>query len=87
MFNDFAALDAAKAKLDALRPLPPALVRNLHEDLVLRWTVLKNIFVGPGHWFEQDRRYMRVGFGWPTSSELEEGLENISSALNAVYTL
>jgi aspartate/methionine/tyrosine aminotransferase len=40
-------------------------------------------FVGPGHWFEQDRRYMRVGFGWPTPSELEEGLENISSALNA----
>ena len=38
-------------------------------------------FVGPGHWFEQDRRYMRVGFGWPTLSELEEGLENVSSAL------
>ncbi len=46
MFNDFAALDAAKAKLDALRPLPPALVRNLHEDLVLRWTYHSNAIEG-----------------------------------------
>ena len=21
--------------------------------------------VGPGHWFEQDKRFMRIGFGWP----------------------
>ena len=38
-------------------------------------------FVGPGHWFEQDRRYMRIGFGWPTPNELEEGLENVTAAL------
>lgn len=38
-------------------------------------------FVGPGHWFEQDRRSMRIGFGWPTTSELRQGLENISKAL------
>ena len=38
-------------------------------------------FVGPGHWFEQDRRYMRVGFGWPTMQELEAGLQCISQAL------
>lgn len=37
-------------------------------------------FVGPGHWFGMDRRFMRVGFGWPTSSELEEGLQNLSLA-------
>ncbi len=40
------------------------------------------VFVGPGHWFEQDRRIMRIGFGWPTLSELEEGLEGISQALD-----
>jgi aspartate/methionine/tyrosine aminotransferase len=37
--------------------------------------------VGPGHWFEQDDRYMRIGFGWPPASELAEGLANVSRAL------
>jgi aspartate/methionine/tyrosine aminotransferase len=39
-------------------------------------------FVGPGHWFEQDRASMRIGFGWPTTEELRGGLENIRSALD-----
>jgi Fic family protein len=43
---DFAALDALKARLDALRPLPPAAVRNLHEELVLRWTYHSNAIEG-----------------------------------------
>lgn len=38
-------------------------------------------WVGPGHWFEQDDRYMRIGFGWPLPDELEDGLANISRAL------
>ena len=38
-------------------------------------------WVGPGHWFEQDDRYMRVGFGWAASDELERGLKNVSTAL------
>ena len=38
-------------------------------------------FVGPGHWFEQDRCSMRVGFGWPKTQELIEGLDSISKAL------
>ncbi len=39
--------------------------------------------VGPGHWFEQDDRYMRIGFGWPSADELRQGLLNISKALDA----
>jgi aspartate/methionine/tyrosine aminotransferase len=38
-------------------------------------------FVGPGHWFEQDRRHMRIGYAWPTLEELQTGLEKISQAL------
>lgn len=38
-------------------------------------------WVGPGHWFEQDDRYMRIGFGWPAPAELNAGLGNISAAL------
>jgi len=40
-------------------------------------------WVGPGHWFEQDRRCMRIGFGWPTPAELAEGLGNVGLALEA----
>lgn len=41
-------------------------------------------FVGPGHWFEQDRRSMRIGFGWPTTEELRQGLANITRALSDI---
>ncbi|MFN8570737.1 MAG: pyridoxal phosphate-dependent aminotransferase [Gemmatimonadaceae bacterium] len=40
-------------------------------------------FVGPGHWFEQDDRFMRIGFGWPSAAELEGGLYSISASLAA----
>jgi aspartate/methionine/tyrosine aminotransferase len=39
--------------------------------------------VGPGHWFEQDDRFMRIGFGWPTSAELIQGLDNVSASIVA----
>ena len=39
-------------------------------------------WVGPGHWFEQDDRYMRIGFGWPLEAELRAGLANVSTALD-----
>lgn len=38
-------------------------------------------YVGPGHWFEMPRHYMRIGFGWPRKEELREGLEGISKSL------
>jgi aspartate/methionine/tyrosine aminotransferase len=43
-------------------------------------------YTGPGHWFEQDRRYMRIGFGWPGKAELAEGLNNIRRALKEAGT-
>ena len=44
-------------------------------------------YVGPGHWFEQSRRHLRVGYGWPLQDELEGGLAAISSAVRAALTL
>ena len=38
--------------------------------------------VGAGHWFEMPDTYMRIGFGWPTETEFEQGLHNITLALN-----
>ena len=58
---------------DAVDVDPDAFYRVLNEKY--------KTFVGPGHWFEQDRRYMRIGYGWPTERELEQGLTNITRAL------
>ena len=40
-------------------------------------------YVGPGHWFEQDDRYFRIGYGWPTPEELQGGLDAVSASLRA----
>ncbi|MCW3117072.1 MAG: transaminase protein [Chitinophagaceae bacterium] len=38
--------------------------------------------VGPGHWFDMPDNYLRIGYAWPSTVELEKGLENISLALD-----
>ncbi len=43
---NFEKLDQYKAKLDAYRPLPAEVVKNLHEDLILRWTYNSNAIEG-----------------------------------------
>ena len=55
-------------------------------DVELFHSILRDelgTWVGPGHWFEQSRRSFRLGFGWPTPMELEEGLAGIGRALAA----
>lgn len=42
----FEIIDDLKAKLDQHRPLSSAIVRNLHEDLILRWTYHSNAIEG-----------------------------------------
>lgn len=42
----FSRIEKLKSWLDARRPLPPALVARLHEDLVLRWTFHSNAIEG-----------------------------------------
>lgn len=37
-------------------------------------------YVGPGHWFGQDRRSFRLGFAWPDTAELERGLAGLLAA-------
>lgn len=45
------------------------------------YTKYKTI-VGPGHWFEQNKIYMRIGFGYPGLSELQTGLSNLQQCFN-----
>jgi DNA-binding transcriptional MocR family regulator len=40
-------------------------------------------YVGPGHWFEVSDRYFRLGYGWPTLTELRDGLAGLSAAARA----
>lgn len=44
--SKYEPLDALKRKLDSFRPLPSEIVRNLHADLVLRWTYHSNAIEG-----------------------------------------
>jgi len=39
-------------------------------------------YVGPGHWFELDDDYFRLGFGWPTRADLRAGLAGLSSTVS-----
>ena len=43
---NFTKLDNLKAKLDSHRPLSVDVVKNLHDDLVLRWTYHSNAIEG-----------------------------------------
>ena len=38
-------------------------------------------YVGRGGWFEEDDRYMRIGYGWDKKEKLEKGLGNIIKAI------
>ena len=43
---NFDHLDTLKSQLDSHRPLPQAVVNNLHESLVLQWTYHSNAIEG-----------------------------------------
>jgi aspartate/methionine/tyrosine aminotransferase len=52
-------------------------MEKLYEKLYEEYATI----VGPGHWFEQDKTYMRIGFGYPTPEELQAGLGNLKKCL------
>jgi aspartate/methionine/tyrosine aminotransferase len=60
-----------------IRPDVAADVPRFHALVLDRYATA----IGPGHWFEQDDRFFRVGFGWPTADRLARGLANVSAAL------
>jgi aspartate/methionine/tyrosine aminotransferase len=60
-----------------MRQEPPGGVAAFYQRLIEQ----HGTYVGPGHWFEMPDAYFRLGYGWPTSDELEAGLVGISKAL------
>ncbi len=42
------------------------------------------VYVGPGHWFDLDDRYFRLGYAWPGKEELRAGIRGIIAAIQDV---
>lgn len=51
--------------------------RNFYEVLLNKYST----YVGRGHWFEEDGRYMRIGYSWDKTEKLAKGLSNILKAI------
>ena len=50
---------------------------RFHELLLNKYST----YVGRGHWFEEDGRYMRIGYSWDKTEKLKKGLSNILLAI------
>ena len=71
------------------RVLPPHPRRASTIDVDRFYDVLlarHGTYVGPGHWFDADRRHFRLGYGWPTTADLDAGLAGLSKALDDATT-
>ncbi len=67
----------------------PRIRPEIELDLTRFYRILNEsygTYPGPGHWFEMDKRYMRIGFGWPKEEEFRKGLESIDAALKEVLS-
>lgn len=65
----------------------PRIKPEIEVDIEEFYDVLNNkygVFVGPGHWFDKDDRYFRVGYAWPDKEQLRKGLEGLVAAVNDV---
>lgn len=52
-------------------------ITQFHDLLLNKYST----YVGRGHWFEEDDRYMRIGYSWDTTEKLQKGLSNILKAI------
>lgn len=65
----------------------PHIKDEIELDINEFYDVLNNkygVFVGPGHWFDMDDRYFRVGYAWPDKEQLRTGLLGLVSAVKEV---
>jgi aspartate/methionine/tyrosine aminotransferase len=62
----------------------PRIKPGIETDLKKFYDLLLNkykTYVGRGGWFEEDDRYMRIGYGWEKPDKLSKGLHNILRAI------
>ncbi len=53
-------------------------ISRFHDILLNKYST----YVGRGHWFEEDGRYMRIGYSWDKTAKLKKGLGNILAAIS-----
>ena len=56
----------------------PVDVEKFHDILLNQYKT----YVGRGHWFEADSRFMRIGYSWDKTEKLQKGLSNILQAIS-----
>jgi aspartate/methionine/tyrosine aminotransferase len=62
----------------------PRIKKEIQVDVNKFYDLLLNkykTYVGRGRWFEEDDRYMRIGYGWEEKEKLANGLSNIGKAI------
>lgn len=62
----------------------PRIKNNINIDIERFYKTLNDkyqTFVGAGHWFEQNKRYFRLGFGYSDHENFKQALANIDKAL------
>ena len=62
----------------------PRIKNSIKVNVEKFYKELNNVYgtyVGPGHWFGLEKRYMRIGYGWPNKLELNNGLNAIANSL------
>ena len=62
----------------------PRIKREINIDTDSFYKVLLEkyrTYVGKGHWFEEEDRYMRIGYGWEPTEKLKKGLTDILNAI------
>lgn len=52
-------------------------IARFHQHLYNQYSTI----IGPGHWFEQEDYYIRIGYGYPLEQEFKDGLANLAQAL------
>ncbi len=52
-------------------------IDKFHDTLLNKYRT----YVGKGHWFEEDGRYIRIGYSWERTEKLQTGLQNILKAI------
>jgi aspartate/methionine/tyrosine aminotransferase len=78
-FFEWVEPDAGVVCFPRIRPELEVDVDRFYRDLFEEF----GTYVGPGHWFDQDRRFFRLGFAWPTREELVRGLEALDAAVTS----
>jgi len=66
----------------------PRIRKNVDVDIDRFHDILLNkyrTYVGKGHWFEEDGRFLRIGYSWDKPEKLQKGLDNILKAIEEAW--